>query len=113
MNVNKTPIQPLVPVIPHYVADTIERLRERQRDNRYILCMVVDADFYGPFSRSLRSIPFDTLHAALVNGYTVELTKRERVENAIRDGLGGRYVPPGVLDEIERIYAEGTEATAR
>lgn len=114
MNATKTPVKtPLVPAIPREVADIIERWRNDLRhSNPYILRAVLTPDEYdGPYTRVLRSIPFDTLLAALVNGYTVELTKRERVEAALQRN-GVRDWDNVLLDEIERIYTEGTEATA-
>ncbi|KOS00438.1 hypothetical protein [Paenibacillus polymyxa] len=74
-NVNK-------PVIPAEVADAIELMRcdagGQPWDNEKIIDSVRDTNIDEIHLRKLRSVPFDTLLAALVNGYTRELTTEEQ-----------------------------------
>jgi hypothetical protein len=69
-----------MPVIPRQVADAIEGYRKIGGDNEDIMRMrfgaVLDID------ERFRSIPFDTLLVALVNGYTVEKTAKELRQDA-------------------------------
>lgn len=68
------------------VADTIERLRKDERDNAYITELALRTGGGLPLdSQVLRSIPFNTLLAALVNGYEREMTEEERKHARIRD----------------------------
>ncbi|WP_178023071.1 hypothetical protein [uncultured Paenibacillus sp.] len=74
--------------IPAEVADAIEKLRkgypwsneciiELRANGGQAACRAKEAE-------ALRSIPFDTLLAALVNGYEREQTEEERAHAAIR-----------------------------
>lgn len=73
-NVNK-------PTIPAEVADVIEGIRKIPRCNNRDIINAYNGD---PGRRELRSIPFDTLLAALVNGYERELSEEERTHDAIK-----------------------------
>lgn len=83
-NVNK-------PVIPAEVAEAIELLRDHSVrrpipvwSDELILRTVLVTKDPGPTVEALQSIPFDTLLAALVNGYERELSEEERRESAIK-----------------------------
>ncbi|MMZ45534.1 hypothetical protein D1872_71350 [compost metagenome] len=67
-NVNK-------PVIPTEVADAIEELRGGGAGNRGILLR--SERIGNPYYTALVSISYDTLMAALVNGYERELTEEQ------------------------------------
>ena len=71
------------PTIPNEVADVIEALRGVQlySDEEIISIIMLSG---GTFVKTLRSIPFDTLMAALVNGYDREITEEERFHREIR-----------------------------
>lgn len=71
-NVNK-------PIIPAEIADAIEKARSHRWDNERIAYFVVNPDPTATGIAALRSIPFDTLPAALVNGYERELTPHEKI----------------------------------
>jgi hypothetical protein len=60
------------PTITRRQADAIEWALERDLSNEGIIRRVHDSAYIGPKSTALRAIPFDTLLAALVNGYEVE-----------------------------------------
>lgn len=84
-NVNK-------PTIPAEVADVIECFRNRGGglpawSNEAILDHVINSAAPNRRTNALRSIPFDTLLAALVNGYEREQTPEEYVRN-LYEGLG-------------------------
>ncbi|WP_339273814.1 hypothetical protein MKY59_21715 [Paenibacillus sp. FSL W8-0426] len=104
-NVNK-------PVIPEEVADAIEALRagDVPYSNENILllrstggraeCRVKEAE-------ALRAIPFDTMLAALVNGYERELTEEEKYEKKL-DDIYDEYVSAmASCDAYEVHYANG------
>ncbi|MEK4360784.1 hypothetical protein NYE48_27645 [Paenibacillus sp. FSL M7-1455] len=75
------------PVIPAEVADVIEYLRFDEGrggySNQKIIQLYEMKTVQSEVAESLRKIPFDTLLAALVNGYERELTEEERREEAI------------------------------
>lgn len=76
------------PVIPAEVADVIEKLRDPSGGFSYSNAEVVDVATrtgggVNQYTITLQKIPFDTLLAALVNGYERELTEEERREEAI------------------------------
>jgi len=85
---------PQVPTIPREVANAIECLRiDRFASNADVLDYA--KTITGAKAMHLRSIPFDTLLAALINGYNVELTSEEAAEkerqeayDKIRSGYG-------------------------
>jgi hypothetical protein len=110
-NVNK-------PTIPGEVADAIERLRSRyEADNSEIITLALKTGGgLHADTITLQKIPFDTLLAALVNGYGRELTEEERearriaeAHESIRDeyeehvGHNGRYAS-GAEDDA---FADG------
>lgn len=81
-NVNK-------PTIPAEVADAIEYFRNRgvgcpAWSNESIIDLVINSAAPTKKTDALRSIPFDTLLAALVNGYERKLTEEGRTHDAIR-----------------------------
>lgn len=80
-NVAKGPA-PERPTIPAEVADIIEAMRKIPYCNNRDITNAYDGD---PGRREkLRAIPFDTLLAALVNGYERELSEEERTHDAIK-----------------------------
>ncbi|MBY0023809.1 hypothetical protein J2W97_000804 [Paenibacillus jamilae] len=75
-NVNK-------PVIPAEVADAIEELRGKGESNRGVL---LRRERIGNlYYTALVSISYDTLMAALINGYERELTDEQRKHDALRE----------------------------
>jgi hypothetical protein len=76
-NVNK-------PVIPADVADLLERMRTAGITNQDITRTAQGNTPVPDYHKVLSSIPFDTLLAALVNGYERELTEEERARAAIK-----------------------------
>lgn len=90
--------------IPHNVADAIETLKYGHIpfDNRRIIRVAQSTKFIGPTAEDLRSIPFDTLLAALVNGYEREKTPEEIAHDRLRSG----YV------EAKSAYRSYTESIA-
>ncbi|MGG4217526.1 hypothetical protein ABEW32_04750 [Paenibacillus jamilae] len=75
-NVNK-------PVILAEVADAIEELRGEGVGNRGILLR--SEQIGNPYYTALVSISYDTLMAALINGYERELTEEQRKHDALRE----------------------------
>lgn len=67
------------PTIPNEVADVIEYLRNDKKwpNEQIIECRSMKL-YDIEATRILREIPFDTLMAALVNGYERELTEEQR-----------------------------------
>ncbi|MCY9532915.1 hypothetical protein M5X04_26765 [Paenibacillus alvei] len=67
------------PTIPNEVADVIEYLRsDKKWSNQQIIeCRNIAREEIEAV-RILRKVPFDTLMAALVNGYERELTEEQR-----------------------------------
>ena len=79
-----------LPTIPRQVAEVIERLRNvSEYDNADFIDHVVACDPES-VGVTLRSIPFDTLLAALVNGYTVEKSAEE-LEREAHDLIRNEY----------------------
>lgn len=72
------------PVIPAEVADFIENLRKANVSNQDIVRLAQGNTLVPVYHEILSSIPFDTLLAALVNGYDREQTKEERSHVEIR-----------------------------
>jgi hypothetical protein len=68
------------PTIPAEVADAIEALRSDtfKYTNENILDLLGNGLTTDPTVKALCSIPFDTLLAALVNGYTREMSEEEK-----------------------------------
>ncbi|MEK3836512.1 hypothetical protein [Paenibacillus sp. FSL R7-0128] len=97
--------------IPREVADALETLRSGTtgipvRDNAYIceLAMRTGGGGVPVSTQVLRQIPFDTLLAALVNGYERELTeeeKRERAYGSLRQMYAHHY------DDAFEDYSDG------
>ena len=80
------------PTVPAEVADAIEYFRNRGGglpawSNENILDHVINSAARSSNIAALRTIPFDTLLAALVNGYEREKTGEEYVRN-LYEGLG-------------------------
>lgn len=71
--------------IPANVADTIEYYRSWGVSNSAIIHDVMDGDNTEAYVETLRSIPFDTLLSALVNGYDREMTAEELIHARIRE----------------------------
>lgn len=76
-NVNK-------PVIPAEVADLIENMRKAGVTNQEMTRVAQGNTQVPVYHEILSSIPFDTLLAALVNGYKREMTMTERRHEDIR-----------------------------
>lgn len=78
------------PTIPNDVADAIEELREKPGalDNARIIELAMPSRTSIAIDKTvdaIRSIPFDTLMAALVNGYERELTEEQIAHAKIRN----------------------------
>jgi hypothetical protein len=71
-------------IIPNDVADAIVYYRELSATNAVIAKAALDTSLSGVNTLALRSIPFDTLIAALINGYEREQTAEERAHEDIR-----------------------------
>lgn len=99
---NVSKIEAIKTKIPAEVADAIEQFRAAREDNESIIYRVLnDGTAYQPVA-SLRSIPFDTLLAALVNGYEREMTEEEAREKAygkIRTTFEGMPEPGDAWDD--------------
>lgn len=98
MNDNQVTVT--LPTIPKEVADAIEWYREHH-DLAEIISRVQLGTYYGEHTAALRSIPFDTLLSALVNGYTVEKSAEE-LEREAHDDIRHVYRLPTGTE-----YAEG------
>lgn len=72
-----------LPTIPRQVADAIESCREQGANNATIL-EYRSIRYTSERLVALRTIPFDTLMSALVNGYTVEKSAEELAHERIR-----------------------------
>lgn len=82
MKTSEATIKPVT--IPREVADAIEILRSAGRDNESLIYEVINPTRgYNDTLTHLRSIPFDTLMRALLDGYERELTEEEEREKAI------------------------------
>lgn len=80
-NVNKG-LAPERPTIPAEVADLIENMRKVGITNQEMTRIALGSTLVTVYNDILSSIPFDTLLAALVNGYERELAEDEkRAEN--------------------------------
>lgn len=105
MNDNQVTV--MLPTIPKKVADAIEWYRE-YHDLAEIISRVQLGTYYGEHTAALRSIPFDTLLSALVNGYVVEKSAEE-LEREAHDRIRQfyRYHTTDVTDEEDETYADG------
>lgn len=79
MNVNK-------PVLPKEVAEVIERKRSERTDHGMPPWSMKDfAEAYmigmGETQKTIRTVSFETLMAAFVNGYDVEKTPEDKVRD--------------------------------
>lgn len=79
--------------IPNEVADVIEEMRKRQMTNEGICAMALCDD--GDSADVLRSIPFNTLMAALINGYDREQTAEQRAHAELRSAYAKRRLDAG------------------
>lgn len=85
MNENQRTVT--LPTFPKEVADLIENLRNPDPfplSDEAILTIASHPGSVGSYREILRSIPFDTLLAALVNGYVVEKSAEELAHDKIR-----------------------------
>ncbi|MFF2886709.1 hypothetical protein [Paenibacillus sp. NPDC057967] len=73
---------PQVPTIPCDVAEAIEKMKGTfgATNMTAIMRSVLDSNYNGPVTLKLRSIPFNTLLAAISNGYEIELSPEEAAE---------------------------------
>ncbi|MEC0328752.1 hypothetical protein P4H42_03825 [Paenibacillus macerans] len=105
------------PTIPAEVADAIEWLRnpihgERGWNNDEIIRMVLsDCAPCNHHEAALKCFTFDTLLAALVNGYERELTEEERARAKIREEYRNAWLDGRVGDEQADGFAQGVEFT--
>ena len=103
------------PTIPAEVADAIEWLRnpihgERGWNNEEIIRMVLsDCAPCNHHEAALKCFTFDTLLAALVNGYERELTEEQRAHAKIREEYKGHLDGRGKFSttEADWAYAQG------
>ncbi|WP_145412415.1 hypothetical protein [Paenibacillus xylanexedens] len=82
-NVNK-------PVIPAEVADLIENMHKAGITNQEMTRIAQGSTVVPVYHDILSSIPYDTLLAALVNGYERELTEADKHSELKRAYLSGR-----------------------
>lgn len=105
------------PTIPNEVADAIEYLRSNDvfdtpYTNEDLVSGIFDPSMSSSTFITLRSIPFNTLMAALVNGYEREMTEEQKHAKIAQEYAeyvrgAGHY---GTLDE-DAIYADGIRFT--
>jgi len=103
--------------IPQEVADAIEWARKRDGDTDGIVRHAVDTfNYVGPQTEVLRSIPFETLLSALVNGYVIEKSAEELAHDAIRTRYlylkhnadnGGTYAREAASETIKTLNILG------
>lgn len=103
------------PTIPNEVADAIEKLRAEPGafTNETIIQIATpnSSEIYiGESVQAVRSIPFDTLLAALVNGYVRELTEEQRIHAEIARRYRTHRESPYPTD---RSFANGIEYAVR
>lgn len=81
------------PVIPAVVADALDQAKAERMSNEFIID--VRNEEYPEGTRvsgaALRLIPFNTLLAALVNGYERELTEEEKIREVYEGETVGEY----------------------
>jgi hypothetical protein len=92
------------PTIPNDVADAIESFRKSGLGNARIIYYVTNDDYDADRVLAARSIPFDTLLAALVNGYEREQTA-EQLRQKAHDIIQTIYRVSIIEREID--YADG------
>ncbi|MEK5178456.1 hypothetical protein [Paenibacillus odorifer] len=93
--------------IPREAADRIEGLRSSALSNERIVDVYVsEGRGTPPSTRGIRSISFDTLLSALVNGYERELTEEEAREQAF-DSIRSYYAWLGERERCEGIRVNG------
>lgn len=92
------------PVIPAEVAELLDKMLKASYSNEEILVCASYQGRIGAYREILSQIPFDTLLAALVNGYEREMTEEERAYAAIRE----EYMLPSETEWAEG-YDEGIE----
>ncbi|MDQ0168703.1 hypothetical protein [Paenibacillus tundrae] len=106
-NVNK-------PVIPAEIAELIENMRKAGVTNQEMTRVAQGHTLLPVHTDVLTSIPFDTLLAALVNGYERELTEEQRMARIKRE-LTSDYITHrtgmGRYDNAyeDKAYADGIE----
>jgi hypothetical protein len=93
---NMSAINAIKPTIPNDVADAIESFRKDGNGNANMLRLVIDPPIAHTSRRCalIQTIPFDTLLAALVNGYEREQTAEQIAEAAVK----------AVHAELKRVY---------
>lgn len=104
------------PTIPNEVADAIEELRDGHgHDNsRIIYAAMRTGGGLSKYTITLQTIPFDTLMAALVNGYEREMTEGEALDKVAKEyhrskGTAYAYGIRYTLDTLG-INIEGVDA---
>lgn len=106
------------PTIPNEVADAIEHLRnsdvfDPSYTNEDIVSGIFDPSMSSSTFATLRTIPFDILLVALVNGYERELTEEQRIHAVIRDDFEDHRRGNGGFEtgSEDRAYAAGIKFT--
>jgi predicted sugar kinase len=87
--------------IPQEVSDAIEWARITDGDSAGIIRRIESPYYSGYHTDALRSIPFETLLSAIVNGYLIEKSAEELAHDAIRT----RYLYLKHNAESGNIYA--------
>lgn len=102
------------PTIPAEVADLIENMRKAGATNQQMTRVAQGNTQVAVYHEILSSIPFDTLLAAMVNGYERELTEEQKRAESERElvlsyenhrGGIGRYT----TGEADDAFADGIE----
>jgi hydroxyethylthiazole kinase-like sugar kinase family protein len=105
--------------IPREVAEAIEKMRGilGANNTQAILTSVIDTGHcHGGCTKLLRTIPFDTLLAALVNGYSVEKSAEELAEEAAHNRIRNahhRKMAEGIFEQRGQAlgFADGIKFT--
>jgi len=96
--------------IPKEVADAIESLRsERMTNSRICAYHLGTGPYDKKLTQTLRSIAFDTLLSALINGYAVEKFAEEMEQEAY-DNIRWAYEVPTATEAAEG-FNEGNKFT--
>lgn len=71
--------------LPEEKADALKWSFMNHGTNAGVIHRYTSDSYMGVNTDALRSIPFDTLLVALVNGYTVEKTKEDRLREGVKE----------------------------
>jgi len=95
--------------IPADVADLIGNMRKVGCTNEEIARVAMGNTSIPLYHEVLSQIPFDTLLAALVNGYEREQTEEERAHAAILKEYRSAWIDAGDGDEHANGFTDGVE----